>query len=70
MGDFFLFSRWPSVRPDVIVPEAVYQRAAETKNPPDPKSLGDGRKPWERGLRRNYLGESLWIDSVTGRTHS
>lgn len=62
-------TRWPSARPDAIVPEVEYERARQSVVPAKVAKALNKRVPWERGLHQNYTGESFtlllvrrWID--------
>jgi hypothetical protein len=46
--------RWPSARPDAVVPGKSFDDIARSVKPDDlPKEL-TVRKPWERGIHQNY----------------
>jgi hypothetical protein len=51
-----LFFRWPSARPDSIVPEAEYKAAMKSFRPADVAKALTTRVPWERGIHQNYTG--------------
>jgi hypothetical protein len=62
-------SRWPSVRPDTIVEESVYnhqKHKLKSRGKVDPKSL-TVRVPWERGLHQNYTGQSFMLLLIQAR---